>query len=88
MAHRNKDQDAGKHIKRPINSFMMFAKSMAASRPAALRGYSPQEFNRTLGQLWQVMTVEQKQEYVDKANAAREEHERQYPDYRYYHATS
>eukprot|EP00045_Choanoeca_perplexa_P007781 m.71444 g.71444 ORF g.71444 m.71444 type:complete len:266 (-) comp14216_c0_seq3:1575-2372(-) len=70
-------------VKRPLNSFMCFAKSMATNRPTELQGLSPQEFNKALGQRWQGLSNLEKQVYVEMADKAKEEHQRLYPEYKY-----
>jgi hypothetical protein len=76
----NNDDD---YIKRPINSFMLWAKEM---RPYIIKS-NPNVINTEisiiLGQLWLNMTDKQKEIYYKKAEELKIEHIKLYPYYKY-----
>eukprot|EP00730_Choanoeca_flexa_P014743 TRINITY_DN6556_c0_g1_i1.p2 TRINITY_DN6556_c0_g1~~TRINITY_DN6556_c0_g1_i1.p2 ORF type:complete len:146 (+),score=21.59 TRINITY_DN6556_c0_g1_i1:1246-1683(+) len=71
------------HIKRPLNCFMLFSREM---RPK-LRALYPTEHNSVinsrLGQAWSALSHHEKLVYRHKAQQHKEEHQRQYPNYRF-----
>lgn len=69
------------HIKRPANSFMLWAQ---ITRPIFFK-HKPRLNNsaisKLLGQLWNILSSKDKQIYKDKALKVKLEHKAQYPNY-------
>lgn len=71
------------HIKRPMNPFMVWSsekrKEIAKENPRMHNS----DISKRLGAEWKNLPQETKQIYIDKSNQLREEHKKQYPEYRY-----
>ncbi|KAL4711987.1 hypothetical protein ACJJTC_003654 [Scirpophaga incertulas] len=71
------------HVKRPMNAFMVFAQAMrrrlSEQRPALHNA----ELSKSLGAMWKGLTDEQKLPFIKEADKLREQHKREYPDYKY-----
>ena len=72
-----------KHVKRPLNSFMLFSK---IHRPAE-KSKQPNPLHKTisvrLGVLWKALAPEQKKLYEIEAKRELIKHKLKYPDYKY-----
>lgn len=71
------------HIKRPLNSFMVWAKE----RRRLMNRNNPRmrnaEISKILGEEWRKMPEEEKKPYVDEAVRLRRQHKVDHPNYRY-----
>ena len=85
----NEDKNGAKntkkeeHIKRPMNSFMVWSRMKRQQLAQENPKMHNSEISRRLGLEWKQLTDEQKQPYVDEAKRIRAEHMREYPDYKY-----
>ena len=71
------------YIKRPLNSFMLFAKKY---RPIILKETAnlPNSYiSELLGKLWKMITPEQRDMYINQAKLEKDEHCNKHPDYKY-----
>ena len=71
------------HIKRPTNSFMLWAqinrKIVSSENPKL----SNAKISTLLGQQWKTLSNEEKKSYEDKAKQVKQKHKIQYPNYKY-----
>ncbi|EGD81382.1 sex determining protein [Salpingoeca rosetta] len=73
-----------KHIKRPMNAFMLWAKDNRAMFIERHPELHNADISRLLGGAWTTrVTDETKRYYAEKAKQVAEEHRRKYPDYKY-----
>ncbi|XP_049543005.1 putative transcription factor SOX-15 [Anopheles darlingi] len=71
------------YIKRPMNAFMVWAQTarpMIAGREPKMQNA---EISKHLGTLWRQLSAEEKNPFVKRAEELREQHKKQYPDYKY-----
>lgn len=71
------------YIKRPLNSFMLFAKKY---RPIILKenaNIPNSHISELLGKLWKMITPEQRDMYINQAKLEKDEHANKHPDYIY-----
>jgi len=71
------------HIKRPMNSFMVWSRMKRQQLAQENPKMHNSEISRRLGLEWKQLSDEQKQPYVDEAKRIRAEHMREHPDYKY-----
>ena len=80
FTHHRKELD-NSHVKRPLNSFMVFSsehrRSIAASNPSMAHC----EISKMCSERWRSMTEEEKKPFIDKATQLKELHKEQFPDY-------
>lgn len=86
----NKDESNGAksvkkddHIKRPMNSFMVWSRLKRQRLAQENPKMHNSEISRRLGLEWKQLTEEQKRPFVDEAKRIRAEHMREHPDYKY-----
>jgi hypothetical protein len=77
--------DSGKegHIKRPMNSFMIWAQSMRRQLAEQYPHVHNAELSKMLGKLWRMLPAEKKQPYVEEAAKLDKQHKRDNPGYKY-----
>ena len=71
------------HIKRPMNAFMCFAQIQRSRIAAENPGMLNMVISQRIGNMWKELPDNDKQEFRDMASKAKEEHEKNYPDYKY-----
>lgn len=71
------------HIKRPQNSFMIWASEHRQIFCKTNPNISNGELSKILGKAWLNLSKEHKYTYIIKANKTKLEHALQYPDYKY-----
>ena len=72
-----------KHIKRPMNAFMVWAQLERRKMTLEYPDMHNAEISRRLGKLWRLLSDAEKQPYVDESDRIRVMHMKQYPDYKY-----
>lgn len=77
------DQVGDKHIKRPMNAYMVWSRKerrrIAEECPRMLNS----EISKRLGTEWNLLPVEKKKPYIDEAKRLRMEHKKDHPEYKY-----
>ncbi|OQV18705.1 putative transcription factor SOX-14 [Hypsibius exemplaris] len=72
-----------KHVKRPMNAFMVWSQIERRK----ITGEHPEmhnaEISKSLGARWKTLTEQQKQPYIGEAERLRILHTQEYPDYKY-----
>jgi hypothetical protein len=76
---KNKKQ----HIKRPANSFMLWAQKNRPILSAENSSLTNSEISTLLGQQWKTLSTDEKKSYKDKAEQVKQEHKIQFPNYKY-----
>lgn len=72
-----------KHIKRPMNAFMVWAQLERRKMTLEYPDMHNAEISRRLGKLWRLLTDAEKQPYIEESDRIRVMHMKQYPDYKY-----
>eukprot|EP00795_Rhopilema_esculentum_P005246 gene5246-393_t len=76
------DEDTGE-VKRPMNSFLLWAKVMRKKYAKENPTMHNAEISKLLGKVWNGMTTNEKRPYVERAEKLRVIHMRDHPNYRY-----
>lgn len=76
-------EPAQDHIKRPLNSFMVWAKERRRSMNKSNPRMRNADISKILGEEWRKMSSSDKQPYVQQAVYLRRQHKIEYPHYRY-----
>ena len=71
------------HIKRPMNSFMIWAQSMRRQLAEQYPHVHNAELSKMLGKLWRMLPADKKQPYVEEAAKLDKQHKRDNPGYKY-----
>ena len=71
------------HVKRPMNSFMVWAQSARRKLAEQYPHVHNAELSKMLGKLWRMLSSAEKQPYVDEAARLDKEHKEEHPDYKY-----
>ncbi|CAF1049427.1 unnamed protein product [Didymodactylos carnosus] len=71
------------HIKRPMNAFMVWAQAARKNMTNNLTTVNNAQLSKTLGKLWKTLPPEQRKPFVEEAERIREQHKKDYPDYKY-----
>ncbi|CAF3419657.1 unnamed protein product [Rotaria socialis] len=71
------------HVKRPMNAFMVWAQAARKNLTTNLSVVNNAQLSKTLGKLWKSLPQEQRRPFIDEAERIREQHKRDYPEYRY-----
>lgn len=71
------------HVKRPMNSFMIWAQSMRRQLAEQYPHVHNAELSKMLGKLWRMLSPEEKQPYVDEAAKLDKQHKQDNPGYKY-----
>ena len=75
--------DDGGEVKRPMNSFLLWAKVMRKKYAKENPTMHNAEISKLLGKVWNSMTTNEKRPYVERAEKLRVIHMRDHPNYRY-----
>ena len=71
------------HIKRPMNSFMVWSREKRCEILKCNPGMSNALISKKLGSTWKSLSEEEKKPYVDEAKRLTNQHKQDYPDYKY-----
>lgn len=71
------------HVKRPMNSFMVWAQSARRKLAEQYPHVHNAELSKMLGKLWRMLPAAEKQPYVDEAARLDKRHKEEFPDYKY-----
>jgi hypothetical protein len=74
---------SSKHIKRPNNSFMEFAKIYRPILSADNKKINNTDISRLLGKKWMTLSSTERQYFKNKADIAKMTHKCEFPDYKY-----
>eukprot|EP00053_Salpingoeca_punica_P006685 m.62752 g.62752 ORF g.62752 m.62752 type:complete len:223 (-) comp13806_c0_seq1:316-984(-) len=77
-----------RRIPRPMNSFMVFAKSRRKTLQDRYPNYDNKEISKMLGDEWAKLTDDDKQIYVEEAKRLAEQHKLDYPDWKFTRSTA
>lgn len=72
-----------KHIKRPMNAFMVWAQTARKELSARYPNLHNAQLSKALGKMWHQLSDEQKIPFSIEASRLKNEHKLKYPDYRY-----
>ncbi|KAG8901305.1 hypothetical protein FRB99_005405 [Tulasnella sp. 403] len=82
-ASHAKKQPAG-HIKRPKNAFILYRSNFVRTGQLGKEVESDhRKISKIVGRIWNNLSPEEKAVWEERARKEKEEHKRQYPDYRY-----
>jgi len=71
------------YIKRPPNSFMLWAQTNRPILSAENSSLTNSKISTLLGQQWKTLSNDEKKSYKDKAEQVKQEHKIQFPNYKY-----
>ena len=74
---------SAKHIKRPMNAFMVWAQAARRALSKTHPTLHNAQLSKTLGNMWHQLKDEQKLPFMHEANRLRDEHKMANPGYRY-----
>lgn len=84
MLHESYPEDEDdSHVKRPMNSFMIWAKIMRRKFAEENPKLHNAEISKLLGKAWNELTTKEKRPFVEKAERLRIRHMKEHPNYRY-----
>jgi hypothetical protein len=82
-ANANKASNKAKKPPRPPNAFILYRRAKQPAIVAKNVGISNNDVSKEIGKMWHEEPVEIKLKYQKMAEAAKEEHTKKYPEYRY-----
>lgn len=79
---RRKSKDKS-HIRRPMNAFMIYAQAARRKVAQEYPNLSYAQLSKTLGKLWRLLDVKEKQPFIEEAERLRQQHKVDYPEYKF-----
>ena len=71
------------HVKRPINSFMIFARKYRPIIAQEKKITNNSQISQLLGNAWNKLSADQKQKYITMADMIKIQHMKEHPGYKY-----
>eukprot|EP00095_Tigriopus_kingsejongensis_P011931 snap_masked-scaffold939_size78603-processed-gene-0.4 protein:Tk11931 transcript:snap_masked-scaffold939_size78603-processed-gene-0.4-mRNA-1 annotation:"hypothetical protein TcasGA2_TC008936" len=71
------------HIKRPMNAFMVWSQRERRKIIEVTPDKHNAEISKELGRRWKLLTVSERQPFIEEADRLRILHQQEYPDYKY-----
>eukprot|EP00128_Syssomonas_multiformis_P004675 Colp12_sorted_trinity150504_noHs@35961 len=71
------------HVKRPMNSFMLFGRHHRANIQKLNPGKDNKAISKMLGNMWLCLSRQERQQYIDKAKQLAEQHKLAHPDWKF-----
>lgn len=71
------------HIKRPMNAFMVWSRSARKTISQNMQSLPSNQLSKTLGDMWNKLSYEQKLPFIEEANRLKQEHMQLNPGYKY-----
>ena len=71
------------HIKRPMNSFMVWSRIERKKISEANPKMHNSEISKRLGQSWKLLSEEDRKPYAEEAKRLRQLHMKEHPEYKY-----
>jgi hypothetical protein len=79
----DKKSALSKHIKRPMNAFMVWAQAARRALSKTHPTLHNAQLSKTLGNMWHQLKEDQKVPFIEEANRLRDEHSKKNPGYKY-----
>ncbi|KAI8071679.1 high mobility group box domain-containing protein, partial [Gongronella butleri] len=81
--HSNADSSKDKKVPRPMNCFIIFRREKQREILSKCPGLNHRVLSKIISRLWRALPEEMKKVYKLKARKQKEEHQQQYPGYKY-----
>ena len=79
----NIQDDSGKHVKRPMNAFMLWSKQRRREISKQDPTLHNAQISKLLGEDWKLLSAEEKLPFVEESQKLMSKHKKENPNYRY-----